>query len=176
MKTIKEINAEVSREYRAAVKQVRRDNPTCGFIRSQSKMLVAGNADGQRVNDPIYFTGPVKLGHINAMKQWPGVTNIHAQGEAVAYERMTDEDEEGSENWDVLVWCTPASYAAEQIDTLVARRTGFTSLPDMFDAAPTYRPSCDVRDPDMKRIADAYDARAEAFGDPRRAYRYGETK
>ena len=60
-----------------------------------------------------------------------------------------------------------------QIDALVARRPAFQPLPELCAPAPSYRPSCDVSDPETLAIADAYDARAEMFGDPRRAYRYG---
>lgn len=168
---LKDINAEVTRAYRDAVKEVKRQNPTCGFIRSTFKMLVAGDADGNRINDPIYFTGPVRLKDIKTMRSWPGVTSIWAQGEVRAYERIYHDDEEGSEQWDALVWEDVISIDID-IDRLVAKRTGFTSLADMFDAAPTYRPSCDMRDPVMVIIANAYDARAKMFGDVRRAYRY----
>lgn len=169
---MKEINAGISGRYQAAARQVKRDNRTCGFIRSNFKMLVAGNDKGQRIGDPIYFSGPARLKDIKALQALPGVTNIHAQGEVRAYERITDDVEEGYEQWDYLVWHSPVP-ADERIDQLVRANTGFKSLPDMFDAAPSYRPSCDMREPVMREIADAYDARAELFGDPRRAYRYG---
>jgi len=60
------------------------------------------------------------------------------------------------------------------IDALIARRTAFRTLADLLNAGGRYRPSCDVSDPDMRAIADAYDAAQEARGDARRAYRYGE--
>jgi hypothetical protein len=68
---------------------------------------------------------------------------------------------------------TYVPVAGDDIDALVKLNTAFKTLPDMFDTHPSYRPSCDVSRPAMKAIADAYDARAAMFGDPRRAYRYG---
>ena len=61
-----------------------------------------------------------------------------------------------------------------QIDGLIRDNTGFRDLADMLNAAGSYRPSCDMRQPAMRQIADAYDAAQEARGDVRRAYRYGD--
>lgn len=60
----------------------------------------------------------------------------------------------------------------ETVDQLIARRTGFSSLNDMLNARGGYRPSCDVSDPDMHMIANAYDVAQTARGDERRAFRY----
>lgn len=59
------------------------------------------------------------------------------------------------------------------IDTLIRANTAFLSLEEMLNAGGRYRPSCDMREPVMVAIADAYDGAQEARGDERRAYRYG---
>lgn len=62
------------------------------------------------------------------------------------------------------------------VDALIRSNTAFRDLADMLNAAGSYRPSCDVSQPVMRQIADAYDAAQEARGDDRRAYRYGDPK
>lgn len=59
---------------------------------------------------------------------------------------------------------------------LTTKHTAFTSLLDMMDAKGSYRPSMDVREPEIKELADIYDAAQEARGDDRRAFRYGVDK
>ena len=59
------------------------------------------------------------------------------------------------------------------LDQLIARRTAFSSMQELVTAAGGYRPSLDVADPEMLRIAEAYDTAQAKRGDPRRAYRYG---
>lgn len=71
----------------------------------------------------------------------------------------------------------PQSHAhigSAQLDQLIAKHTGFTSFADLLNAKSTYRPSCDMREPVMVRIADAYDEAMRLQGDERRAYRYGK--
>lgn len=64
-------------------------------------------------------------------------------------------------------------YRYARANELVARRTGFSSMADMLASHEGYRPSCDVSDPEMREIADLYDAMQERRMDKRRAYRYG---
>ena len=59
------------------------------------------------------------------------------------------------------------------LDQLIARRTAFASMLELVTAAGGYRPSLDVADREMLRIAEAYDTVQTTRGDPRRAYRYG---
>ena len=61
------------------------------------------------------------------------------------------------------------------IDQLVANNSAFSSFEDLLNA-PDYRPSCDMSNPAMRVIADAYDKAQEERGDERRAYRFGEAK
>lgn len=65
-----------------------------------------------------------------------------------------------------------ARYAL--MDKLVARRTAFKDMNDLLGAGGSYRPSCDVSDPEMQVIADYYDELQERRGSDKRAYRYGE--
>ena len=61
------------------------------------------------------------------------------------------------------------------IDQLVANNSAFSSFEELLNA-PGYRPSCDMSNPAMRAIADAYDKAQEERGDERRAYRFGEAK
>lgn len=64
-------------------------------------------------------------------------------------------------------------YMPDDIDALWAAHTGFKSAADALASPGHYRPSMDMREPVMRKLADDYDTKAEAAGDPRRAYRYG---
>lgn len=59
------------------------------------------------------------------------------------------------------------------LDELVRRNTAFTGFYDLVNSHPGYRPSLDISQRPMVRIADGYDAHMKKIGDPRRAYRYG---
>lgn len=61
------------------------------------------------------------------------------------------------------------------IDQLVANNSAFASFEELLNA-PGYRPSCDMSNPAMRVIADAYDKAQEERGDERRAYRFGQDK
>lgn len=60
-----------------------------------------------------------------------------------------------------------------ELDALWAANTGFKNLDDCLNAGGNYRPSLDMRQPVMVRLANDYDAAQAARGDERRAYRYG---
>lgn len=60
-----------------------------------------------------------------------------------------------------------------ELDALWRANTGFRDLEDCLNAGGRYRPSMDMRQPVMQRLADDYDAAQAARGDDRRAYRYG---
>lgn len=70
-------------------------------------------------------------------------------------------------------WLASSCLASGYVNVLVATHTAFKSMQDMLDAHPGYRPSLDMREPVMVRIADVYDALQAERGDDRRAYRYG---
>lgn len=71
------------------------------------------------------------------------------------------------------------NFSNAHVDHLIRHYTGFTSLADMLNSHPSYRPSlattCSRRNREYKSmtlIADAYDSAQARRGDPRRAYRY----
>lgn len=70
-------------------------------------------------------------------------------------------------------WLASSCLASGYVDLLVAVHTAFKSMQDMLQAHAGYRPSLDMREPVMVRIADVYDALQAERGDARRAYRYG---
>ena len=60
------------------------------------------------------------------------------------------------------------------VEEVIRLKTAFSSMEALLNAGGRYRPSLCVSDPDMLRLADAYDAEQERRGDSRRAYRYGD--
>ena len=77
--------------------------------------------------------------------------------------------------WQVEIWNRndPTLTDVQELEAIVRRRTAFASFEDMFNAKGDYRPSMDVADPEMLRLANHYDHAAEQRGDARRVYRYG---
>ncbi len=63
---------------------------------------------------------------------------------------------------------------ATRANSLTKANTGFSSFDEMLNAKGSYRPSMEVSQPEMKELADLYDAAQEARGDDRRAFRYGK--
>lgn len=59
------------------------------------------------------------------------------------------------------------------LNSLVAKHSAFKDMDDLIAQRKNgYRPSLDVADPEIRRIADAYDGVMAALGCPLRAYRY----
>lgn len=177
---LSDINDRVGEAYREAVRDLKRCNRGAPFVRSAHRRLVAGDGEGNRIGDPIYFSGPVRMKDVKALMAKPGVREVRAQGEVRAYERIDDLDWVGEEVWHVGVWShqqatiaiSAAAYRAE-LDALWAANTAFKNLDDCLNAGGNYRPSLDMRQPVMVRLANDYDAAQAARGDERRAYRYG---
>lgn len=65
------------------------------------------------------------------------------------------------------------AYTIVRADRICWENTGFKSFEELLNAKGTYRPSIDVREPDMLWLANLYDREMEDRGDSRRAYRYG---
>jgi hypothetical protein len=64
-----------------------------------------------------------------------------------------------------------------ELNALVAKHSAFKDMDDFLaQRKHGYRPTLDVADFEIKRIADAYDACMAALGCPLRAYRYENTK
>ena len=71
----------------------------------------------------------------------------------------------------------PAAKPVEKkCDRITRENSGFASFDELLHAKGSYRPSLDVRVPELEWLADLYDGVMEQAGDPRRAYRYGTTK
>lgn len=65
--------------------------------------------------------------------------------------------------------------ATKTLNEIVKTNSAFSSFTELTEKTPTtYRPSLDQREPDLVRLANAYDERMIQKGDRRRAYRYGE--
>ncbi len=62
---------------------------------------------------------------------------------------------------------------AKVMDDVVANKTAFMNMVDLMNAGGNYRPSLDMRQPDLVELANYYDQKQAERGDPRRAYRYG---
>ncbi len=63
--------------------------------------------------------------------------------------------------------------SAVELNVTCQTKTAFRYFSELFTTHVTYRPSLDMRQPDLVKLADAYDAVQESRGDKRRAYRYG---
>lgn len=72
-----------------------------------------------------------------------------------------------------MVGLEEAKAEAEVMEGILKAKTGFSRMGDLLDAGGRYRPSLDMRDPDLRQLADYYDRQQIERGDPRRAYRYG---
>jgi hypothetical protein len=59
------------------------------------------------------------------------------------------------------------------MNAIIRAKTGFSDALDLLNAGGRYRPSIDMRDPELAQLADFYDRMQERRGDDRRAYRYG---
>lgn len=70
-------------------------------------------------------------------------------------------------------WLVSSCLSSGYVDRLVAANTAFRSMIQMVMTHDGYRPSLDMREPVMARLADLYDAAQAERGDARRAYRYG---
>ena len=133
----------------------------------RSPQLLAIAADGERLNDSGWTDWKRRKREVVELyERYPEAVKIIVDSGINCYERP-DDTEYVTEFWQAVIW------DQESVDDLVLRHTSFRSLAEMFEAGGNYRPSLDMREPHMRKIADAYDQEAERRGDPRRAYRYG---
>jgi hypothetical protein len=91
---------------------------------------------------------------------------IYASDNKAAHEAYDHERYE----WEARVWA-PTQCPEDLWPALTPWRDAKEAL---TGTSPTYRPSMDVSDPDMRLLADDYDAIASMLGDERRTYRYRE--
>jgi hypothetical protein len=58
------------------------------------------------------------------------------------------------------------------LDRICRKFTAFPTFSDLLAAKGNYRPSLNVSDSCLRRLADDYDKAQEFLGDPRRAFRF----
>lgn len=137
------------------------------------------DADGERLNDGSWCAWERRKSDVEALLQaYPDADSIIVDSgidvaeNKAAYEASNYEPQ----FWQATIWKrTEPVYSLDDLETIVRRRTAFTSLQDLLGAKGGYRPSLDMRDPEMAALAVFYDRAMEQRGDDRRAYRYGTT-
>lgn len=171
----------ICREAREDVLDLLNRNPETADLRwrmDRSPRLLAIDAAGNRLNDDGWHSWTRRKSDVESLlRNYPEATEVVVDsGVDVA---ATREDYEGSNYdpffWQATIWRHDRPvYSIEQLEEIVRRRTGFRSFSEMFNKTRDgYRPSIDVRDPEMLAIANHYDRLATNRGDERRAYRYG---
>lgn len=137
--------------------------------RAREPQLLAIAADGQRLNDGCWTAWKRRKKEVVELyDRYSEAAMIVVDSGINLYERPDAEDYVPV-YWQAVIWEDTA-----EVDALVRAHTAFASLADMLTPDGCYRPSCDVREPAMEKIADAYDRLAAQQGDERRAYRYGK--
>jgi hypothetical protein len=109
--------------------------------------------------------------YVETSKNFTGRIAMEAGGSSTHWNRGSITDY----GFDDRVWQYEHKPKAERLTRLIRQNTAFHCLDAMrTETRDGYRPSVDVREPEMVEIADAYDAMMQEHGDPRRAFRYGE--
>lgn len=168
-------------EARDALRREIRSNPDLAdmrWLQDREPVLYAIGSDGQRLNDGEWRVWHRLKGDAQALlTDYPDAVKIVVNSGINVSVNKQDLDAGYYEPmfWQTTIWKRHAPvYSDAELEELIRRRTGFRGFDDMFKAKGSYRPSIDVRDPEMKAIGDRYDALASARNDDRRAYRYGE--
>lgn len=65
------------------------------------------------------------------------------------------------------------SWRYRGLDAICQKHTAFKSFRELVTTPAVYRPSIEVIDPDLVKLAEAYDQVMKDLGDDRRAFRYG---
>ncbi len=108
--------------------------------------------------------------YVETSKNFTGRIAMEAGGSSTNWGRGTITDY----GFDDRVWRYEEKPKVERLTRLIRNNTAFHCLDAMrTEARDGYRPSVDVREPEMVEIADAYDAMMLEHGDSRRAFRYG---
>lgn len=141
--------------------------------------LYALDAQGDRLNDGGWMPWKRRKADVERLlKRYPNAHEIIVDG-GVNVSANKDEYEASNyepQFWQATIWKRDEPvYSLDDINALVRRRTGFTGLRDLLNAKGSYRPSFDMRDPEMAALATFYDKAMAERGDERRAYRYGIT-
>ncbi|GEM_PF-3795393 len=138
---------------------------------NQAQAGELGNHARRLANETLLGIIPF-LGSMGA-REHAGITDrsvAYAYGEAYLQHVQRNTD---SVLCDDNNWLHSSALSSGYVDLQVAYHTAFKSMQEMLDAHAGYRPSLDMREPVMVRIADVYDALQAERGDARRAYRYG---
>lgn len=147
-----------------------KSNPELRNLRwkvDRAPRLVAIDAKGDRLNDGDWSEWKRRKREVIRMYEInPEAVEIVVESGINLYERPDDVDYV-TEFWTATLW------ENESVDDLVRKHTAFATMDELLQADGGYRPSLDVREPHMLRIANAYDRQQQLRGDPRRAYRYG---
>lgn len=103
---------------------------------------------------------------------YPNADEIVVQGTFFASENKSSHEADEYErcDWQARVW-SPSKCPEDLWPALTPWRDAKEAL---TVTSRTYRPSMDMSDPDMRLLADDYDAIATMLGDDRRTYRYRE--
>lgn len=75
--------------------------------------------------------------------------------------------------WIEVTGSLPSPDLQRMANHVTAHHSAFDTFQEMLEAKGSYRPSMDMRDPEIAWLADYYDAAQSERGDDRRAYRYG---
>ncbi len=145
----------------------------------RSPCLYALDAQGERLNDGDWCAWQRRKSDVETLLQrYPSAHEIMVDGGIDVAANKEDYDASSYEPqfWQATIWKRDAPVLSlEDIDSLVRRRTGFAGVKDLLHARGGYRPSFDMRDPEMATLAAFYDKAMALRGDERRAYRYGVT-
>lgn len=143
----------------------------------RSPCLYALDAQGERLNDGSWCAWERRKSDVEKLlRQYPDAHQVIVDG---GIDVSENKEAYASSNyepqfWQATIWHrVEPLYSLQDLESIVRRRTGFTSLTDLLDAKGSYRPSLDMRDPEMAAIATYYDKAMTERGDDRRAYRYG---
>lgn len=148
------------------------------FQRFRKPLLWALDERGDRLNGCDYTEWNGTIQQIKELvAQYPAAVEVFADLTLECHENfrdMMDDIEHIPLHGGGSVWSPGISGAMSTTAADWRKNTGFQSLASCVGSHPGYRPSMDVREPIMRRLADRYDLEMAAQGNPKRAYRYGE--
>ena len=108
--------------------------------------------------------------YVETSKNWTGRVAMSDGDGSVPHNYGTITDDRFYNRY----WELVEKPKVERLTRLIRNNTAFHCLDAMrTETRDGYRPSVDVREPEMVEIADAYDAMMLEYGDSRRAFRYG---
>lgn len=143
----------------------------------RSPCLYALDANGERLNDGHWCAWRRRKSDVEALLQrYPTTHEIIVDGgiDVAANKEAYEASNYEPFFWQATIWKRDAPvFSLEDIDAIVRRRTAFAGINALLRAKGNYRPSLDMRDPEMAALAEFYDSAMAKRGDERRAYRYG---